>query len=183
MQYRTLIFFIFVLGMIACGETVDSPTAAYKRLHAAVKAKDTEAIKKEMTKATVELGIITSQRNNNPIEKAYENGMTATTFGAGLPQMRDERVRGEMGAVEVWNAADKVWEDLPFMLQDGAWKLAIGDAFLGLYKSPGPGRDEREKEAVNAARPQTPMPNSNSNTNKPPVMQPNSNLPGPQKRR
>jgi len=176
-----LIIVIFVLAALACGDGPDSPIAAYRRLHAAVKAKDTEAIKKEMTKATIELGIVTSQRNNKPVEKAYENGMTATTFAAGLPDMRDERVRGEMGAVEVWNAADKVWEDLPFILQDGAWKLAIGDAFLGLYKSPGPGRDEREKEAANAARPQMPMPNSNSNTNKPLIIQP-PNQPGPKTR-
>jgi hypothetical protein len=56
-----------------------------------------------------------------------------------------------MGAVEVWNSKDKLWEDLPFMYEGGAWKLAVGDVFAGTYESPGKGRDQREKEAANTA--------------------------------
>lgn len=159
-------------SLLACGDSgADSPAAAYKRLYAAVKAKDTEGIKRNMTKATVEFGIVTAQMNRQPIEKQYENGMTATTFAADLPESRDQRVRDDMGAVEVWNAPDKRWEDLPFILQDGAWKLAVGDAFLGIYKSPGPGRDEREKEAANSARPPVTPFNQNANTSNAPTLE------------
>jgi len=145
----------------------DSPTQAYKDLYAAVKSKDTEAIKKQLSKKSIEFGVMASQRNNTPVEKVYENGFTATTFAANLPQMRDERISGDMGALEVWNSKDKVWEDLAFIKEDGAWKLAVGDMFAGSYKSPGPGRDLLEKQAANAAANAELPPAANSNANAP----------------
>lgn len=128
-----------------------TPTEAYKNLYAAVKSKNTESIKRQLTKKSIEFGQMAAQRNNTPLEKMYENGFTATTFSETLPTMRDERINGDMGALEVWNSKNSVWEDLPFIKEDGAWKLAVGDQFADTYKSPGPGRDQIEKQAANAA--------------------------------
>ncbi|MBP9665246.1 MAG: hypothetical protein KBD94_11535 [Pyrinomonadaceae bacterium] len=128
----------------------DSPTEAYKRLYAACKSKDIEAIKRELSKKSIDLGVMVSQRNNTPIEKVYENGFTATTFAESLPTIRDERIKDDMGAVEVWNSKESKWEDLPFVLEDGYWKLAVGDLFAGSFKSPGKGLDLKEREAANA---------------------------------
>lgn len=128
----------------------DRPTDAYKRLYAAVKNKDTEAIKRELSKKTISLAEMSAQRFNKTPDQAFENGMTATTFSETLPTMRDERIKGNMGALEVWNSKDNKWEDVPFILEDGAWKLAIGDGFAGSYQWPGKGQDFREKEAANA---------------------------------
>ena len=82
-----------------------------------------------------------------------------------------------MGALEVWNSKDKVWEDLPFIREDGAWKLAVGDIFAGTYESPGKGRDQKEKEAANAqAGPPAPgAPGPNMNVPVMPVLPPNTN--------
>jgi hypothetical protein len=90
-----------------------------------------------------------ASRQNSPVEKVFENGFTATTFADTLPEIRDERISGEYGAVEVWNAKDKRWEDLGFIHEDGTWKLAIGEMFGGTFKSPGPGRAIKEQEAAN----------------------------------
>ena len=128
-----------------------SPTEAYKMLFAAVKAKDIEGIKKMVTKRTLDFGAMAAQRNNTPIEKMFENGFTATTFSEKLPEMRDERIKDNMGALEVWNAKDSKWEDLPFINEDGGWKLAVGDLFADTWKSPGRGLDALEKEAANKA--------------------------------
>ena len=132
------------------GSTDNTPTGAYKRLYAAVKSKNTEAIKKELSKKSIDFGVMFAQRSGKSVEQAYENGFTATTFSPTLPQTRDERIKDDMGAVEVYNSKDKTWEDLPFVYQDGAWKLAVGDLFAGTYKSPGKGKDLLEKEAANA---------------------------------
>ena len=55
-----------------------------------------------------------------------------------------------MGAIEVYNAKDRVWEDLPFIREDGVWKLAIGDMFAGSYQTPGKSESQKEQEAANA---------------------------------
>jgi hypothetical protein len=129
---------------------MDSPSEAYKRLYSAVKSKDTEAIKKEFSKKSIGLAEMSAQRFNKSLAQSIENGLTATTFSETPPPMRDERVKDNMGAVEVWNSKDNKWEDVPFIFEDGAWKLAIGDGFAGSWQSPGLGRDQRDKQAANA---------------------------------
>jgi hypothetical protein len=159
--------------MFACGGGTGTPgaksatpTEAYKNLFAAVKANDLEAIKQHLSKKTHDLAKLQASRSGTPIEAVYSNGFTETTFASGLPTIRDERVSGTMGALEVWNSQKSTWEDLPFILEDGSWKLAVGDIFSGGYKSPGPGRDEIEKQAANAVRGNTlPTPHANSAAN------------------
>lgn len=140
-------------GAAAPGSGSDSPTEAYKRLYAAVKSKDTEAIKRELTEKSIELAKMASAKNNTPIEKVFENGFTETTFAASLPTIRDQRIAGDQGAVEVWNGKKSIWEDLPFAKVDGAWKFAVGDLFAGTFKfeTVGRGLSFREGEAANAA--------------------------------
>jgi hypothetical protein len=138
-------------GTNSVDSSADSPTGAYKRLYAAVKSKDTEAIRAVLSKKSQEFAKMASAQQNKPIEKVLENGFTATTFSEALPEIRDERIQGEMGAVEVYNSKDRTWEDLPFIREDGAWKLAIGDIFADTWKSPGKGRFQKEREAANLA--------------------------------
>ena len=119
-----------------------------------------------MTKNSAEMAKMISEQNKTPLEKVFENGFTGTTFAPTLPDIRDERVNCNMGAVEVWNAKEQKWEDLPFVIEDGQWKLAIGELFKGSFKSPGKGLSTREEEAANAARGNVMPPASNVNTNK-----------------
>jgi hypothetical protein len=144
----------------ATAGTSGSPTEAYKQLYAAVKSKDIEKIKAVMSKSTQAFAQMVAARQNSPIEKVYENGFTATTFAESLPEIRDERVKGEFGAVEVWNEKDKRWEDLGFVYEDGAWKLAVGEMFGGKFQSPGTGRSVKEQEAANALNPANNMINA-----------------------
>jgi len=160
---------------VSCEANGDTPTAAYKRLFDAVKSKNTEAIKSELSKATLTLGEMTAERYKKSLESTYENGFTATTFSPMLPEMRDERVKCNMGALEVWNSQEQKWEDLPFLLEDGKWKLALGDIFKGSFESPGRGMAYREAEAANAARGNVPPPTTNVNANSKPVALSNTN--------
>lgn len=151
---------------IGSGASANSPTGAYKALYAAVKSKDTEKIKATMSKKTQEFAQMVAGRQNAPVEKVYENGFTATTFSDTLPEIRDERIDGDFGAVEVWNTKESRWEDLGFVKEDGAWKLAIGEMFAGTFKSPGKGRAVKEQEAANATSNNlVPVNLSNTNVN------------------
>ncbi|CAN5644481.1 hypothetical protein BH24ACI3_BH24ACI3_06740 [soil metagenome] len=146
-----------------------TPTEAYKNLFTAVKAKDTEAIKSNLTKGTIAFADMVSKQNKKPLEEVFSNGFTATTFSEQMPQIRDERIDGNMGAVEVWNAKENLWEDLGFIKEGGAWRLAIGEKFGGTFKSPGKGRDRLEREAANLSSNNMieikPAANANANSN------------------
>lgn len=154
----------------SCGNSTsspvaDTPTAAYKRLYTAVKSKNTDEIKKTMSKTTLDFAQMAAQRQNKTLETVLENGFTASTFSQSMPEIRDERIKGNFGAVEVWNSKDSVWEDLPFVFEDGSFKLAIGELFKKTFESPGKGRDQLEKEAANAAHPPPTPINGMANTN------------------
>lgn len=167
-------FIIFACGSGSAGPGAKaaSPTEAYKNLFAAVKSKDTEAIKRQVSKKTQELATMQASRSEIPIDAVYSNGFTDTTLAPELPMIRDERVKDTMGALEVWDSTKSSWEDVPFILEDGSWKIATGDIFSGAYKSPGLSRDEREKRAANVARAQTSAsnPNAAANTAPPPTV-------------
>lgn len=135
----------------AGGVKAGSPTEAYKMLYAAVKAKDSARIRQMMSKNTVSFAGMASEKQKQTVEKVMENGFLETTFAPAPPEMRDERVRDNFGAVEVFNTKKNTWEDTNFVKEDGGWKLAVGDIWNGAYKSPGKGRAQLEMEASGGA--------------------------------
>ena len=139
-----------------------TPTEAYEMLYAAVKAKDKNKIRQLVSKSSLGLAEFSASQQKIDVDKFLENGITATTFSPTLPQIRDERIKDNFGAVEVYNSKDNRWEDLPFILEDGGWKLAVGDIFQNTYKSPGKGQAELENEASGNSNTMIITPNSNS---------------------
>lgn len=155
------------IGNVSIGKA-ETPTDAYKMLYAAVKAKNTDAIKRMMSKTTLGFAEGAAAQQNTPLPKFFENGLTATTFAPNLPQTRDPRVKDNMGALEVWNEKDKRWEDLPFVKEADGWKLAVGDIFAGTHQSPGKGQAQIESEAsTNNAIPSGANTGGNFSTAKP----------------
>ncbi len=135
------------------GDKAQTPTEAYKMLFAAVKAKDSGKIKQMMSKSTLGLAEFSGSQQKKSIDQILENGFVAPTLATSLTEIRDERVKDNFGAVEVFNPKDNRWEDLPFVLEDGGWKLAVGDIFQNTYKLPGKGQAQIEREASNTGMP------------------------------
>jgi hypothetical protein len=148
-----------------------SPTEAYKMLYAAVKAKDTNAIKQFMSKSSMGLAQVNAERQKISIEKSLENGLVAPTLSDTLTEIRDERVKGNIGAIEVFNQKDNRWEELPFILEDGGWKLAVGDIFANTFDPnqtlpKGKGQMEISNKAMPLPSNVTKLPEMTDNSNK-----------------
>ncbi len=114
----------------------ESLKEGYITLFEAVKAKDTDRIKSAMSIESREFAEGLAKRQNAPIERIYQNGFTGSTFALKLPEIRDPKIQGNFGALEVFNSKEKRWEDLPFVYEDGSWRLAIGELFGGNFKDP-----------------------------------------------
>ncbi len=156
-----------------------TPTEAYKKLFEAVKAKDTEAIKSMMSKDSMGLAQMQAGQSKKDISEVLKNAFSKTTFNPTLPAIRDERIKGSYGAIEVYIPKDGKWENVPFVAEDGMWKLAIGNLFAGSFKSPGESRSITEKKNANAAGKTDLVPYSNKNINmnvKPKIIDTNSNV-------
>lgn len=147
-----------------------TPTEAYRMLFAAVKSQDSTKIRTMLSSGSMGLAQMASSQQKKTVEEVIKNGFTETTFVDDYPQMRDERVKGNYGAVEVWNAQRKQWDDIPFIYENGTWKAAFGDAFGGKWESPGKSQGTVEKENANANNPNAMIPmnpagNSNIKSN------------------
>ena len=157
----------------------ESPTEAYRMLYAAVKAKDSDTIKGLMSKGSLGLAGMSAGQQKKPLEQILENGLVAPTLAASITEIRDERIKDNFGRIEVYNEKEKRWEDLPFILEDGSWKLAVGDLFAGTFDSKNAlpkGKAQIETEASNKMMPvpsntvtNFPEMNANSSTKVPPV--------------
>ncbi len=187
MKYKNKFISVFLLSVallsLACAkqtaqssndsgssnDKAQTPTEAYKMLFAAVKAKDSGKIKQLMSKSTLGLAEFSGSQQKKSIDQILENGFVAPTLAPSLTEIRDERVKDNFGAVEVFNPKDNRWEDLPFILEDGGWKLAVGDVFQNTYKSPGKGQAQIEREASNTG---VPVP-ANSVVDFPPISEGN----------
>lgn len=126
-----------------------SPTEAYKLLYAACKAKDIPTIRALMSKSSLGLAEFSASQQKKSVDKVLENGLVAPTLADTLSEIRDERIKDNYGAVEVFNPKDNRWEDLPFVLEDGGWKVAVGDLFQDTFKSPGKSKAQLANEASN----------------------------------
>lgn len=171
---------------IAAGNPT-TPTEAYKKLFAALKAKDKATIKSMMSKDTLGLAQMQAGQSKKDIDEVLKNGFFTANATDKLPAIRDERVKGRFGAIEVFSKKQSAWENMPFIIENGMWKLAVGNLFGGSFKSPGKPRTTIEKENANAAgkRDLVPLKNKNANINvaniKPKVIDTNKaeKLPGP----
>lgn len=127
------------------------PSETYKALYAAVKAKDSDAIKSQLSAATLEVMTAAAAAQHRPFNEVIANGLTESTSAATLPEICQDRIKGRFGALEV-KRTDGKWEDLPFVAENGKWKLAAGEMFKGAYRSPG------DPICMNAAPTPTPTP-------------------------
>ncbi len=145
-----------------------TPSEAYRMLFAAVKSQDPAKIKSMLSKGSMGLAEMASGQQKKPVEEIIKNGFSETTFADNYPQMRDERIKGDFAAVEVFNETRKQWDDVPLVKEDGSWKVAFGDQMGGSYKSPGKGQNVIEQENANANNPnsmQQLKPNANTSSN------------------
>ncbi len=126
----------------AQGGNQSTPTLAYKALYEAVKKKDPEAIKKTLSKGTLEMMETYAGMQKKTLNEVVENGLTETTFAATLPETRNEKITGDYAILEVKNEKTKSWEPLPFAKEDGVWKLAIDTFFKGTMSPKGPTNPE-----------------------------------------
>ncbi|MEZ5428617.1 MAG: hypothetical protein R2747_20390 [Pyrinomonadaceae bacterium] len=155
-----------------------SPTEAYIMLYSAVKSKNTEAIKKMMSKASLKFAEGVSGQQKKPIEKVLENGFYRSTMNPEMPEIRDERIKDDKyGAVEAFVKENGKWEQAYFIKEDDGWKVAVGDIFAGTFQQPPKSQAQIQADQSNANKyvPYAPNVNGNFTSGPPPQKKPEVN--------
>jgi hypothetical protein len=100
-----------------------SPTETLRALSEASKKHDPALIKHYLSEGTLRLLEQSAREQNKPVDDILreEDGPPFLE----LPEMRNEQISGDTATVEIKGAEMKEFDALPFVREDGMWKVAI----------------------------------------------------------
>lgn len=124
--YQITIIALLTLLIVGCGaatvSSVVSPTDTLKNFIEASKKKDVAAIKKTLSKGSLELAEESAKKQNITVDEMFKRDNTA--MPTEVPEIRNEQIEGDAASVEVKDLTDG-YDTIPFVKEDGAWKIAF----------------------------------------------------------
>jgi hypothetical protein len=147
------LFFIGCNNVGKIGTQGRTPTETLKALNEASKKKDPAAIKKLLSKGTLVLLDNAALSANTSSDELLKKDDGAPFQD--LPEIRGEKIEGDTATVTVKNEVTSEDENIPFVKEDGEWKVAL-DKYLEELK-------QRFTEEMNKMK-DSEIPASNSNS-------------------
>lgn len=158
-SYKIIVVVVLAIVFMACKTANEplSPTETMKALNEATKTKDVERIKKLVSKGTLDLLEYSAKNQNMSVDELLRQDKGAPFQE--LPETRNEKITGDTATVEIKNTAGNGWETMPFVKEDGVWKIAL-DKFMDdimkrardvMNQPPPPGSDETKQPVSNSA--------------------------------
>ncbi|MBD0372811.1 MAG: DUF4878 domain-containing protein [Pyrinomonadaceae bacterium] len=129
--------FALVLSVtsIACNRAGSSPTATLKAYFEALQKKDAAALKKTLSKGTLEMFEKFAKLKSPPqtLDEALQTGLANMTNAGSdkMPDTRNEKIDGERATLEAKNEKTNSWETVIFVKEDGDWKIAFDEMLRG----------------------------------------------------
>ncbi|MBV9956968.1 MAG: DUF4878 domain-containing protein, partial [Acidobacteria bacterium] len=102
-----------------------SPTAAMKTFYEAAKGNDTEGIKRSMSKKSLSAMEKAAAKDNKTVDESLKEMIKDAP--ANQPEMRNEKIEGDKATLEMKDEKMDKWDTVPFVREDGQWKIAIFD--------------------------------------------------------
>jgi deoxyribodipyrimidine photolyase-like uncharacterized protein len=119
---------VMIFAVSACSLlNSSSPTKTFKAFYEASKKKDVAGMKKSLSKGTVDMFDKLAKEQNKSTDDMLK-GLDATKEEK-MPETRNEKITGDTATLEVKNEKTGKWDTLPFVKEDGEWKIAL-DKFI-----------------------------------------------------
>ncbi len=115
------------LAASACSNR-STPTATFKAFFEASKKKDVAGIKRGLSKGTVDMLDKLAKEQNKSTDDMLKD-VYKEDKGETFPETQNEKINGDTATLEVKNEKTGKWETLPFVKENGEWKIAL-DKFL-----------------------------------------------------
>ena len=121
---------MLALAQTACGRIASSsPTETLKAFNKAMQTKDVAAIKKTLSKHSLQIIEVEAHlRDDQTLDDAIRTGLEKVPPDLKLPEMRNEKIKGDTAAVEVKDEQKRLWFPVSFVREDGQWKIAYDKA-------------------------------------------------------
>jgi Domain of unknown function (DUF4878) len=120
---------VMIFAVSACSLlNSSSPTKTFKAFFEASKKKDTAGMKKALSKGTVDMFDKLAKEQNKTTDDMLK-GLDKEDKEEKIPETRNEKITGDTATLEVKNEKTDKWDTLPFVKENGEWKIAL-DKFL-----------------------------------------------------
>ncbi len=129
-MYKLAVVALCAFLLIACQQTATtdknlSPTETMRALNDAAEKKDAETMKKLVSAGTLAQLEKSAKDRNSTVDALLREDAPLQE----LPEMRNEKINGDRATIEIKNTAMETWETMPFVKENGAWKIEF-DKFL-----------------------------------------------------
>ncbi len=102
---------------------MNSPTATMGIFFEALKKKDNETIKKCLSKSSLVILEESAKDGKTTIDQIISEGEDMSQKKT--PAVRNEKIEGDSATLEVEDEKTKKWDTVPFVKEDGVWKIAL----------------------------------------------------------
>jgi hypothetical protein len=127
-QYTRLVVILAfaALAFAACNRGYATPTATFKSFYEAAKSNNVDGIKKAMSKKTMDAITKAAAKENKSVDDSLKD--MAKDAPSKAPETRNEKIDGDKATLEVKDDKMDKWDTVPFVKEDGLWKIALLDA-------------------------------------------------------
>ena len=120
---------VMIFAVTACSLLNSStPTATFKAFYEASKKKDAAGMKKSLSKGTLDMFDKLAKEQNKSTDDMLKE-VDKDDKSEKMPETRNEKINGDTATLEVKNDKTGKWDPLPFVKENGEWKIAL-DKFL-----------------------------------------------------
>ena len=113
-----------------------TPTATFKAFYEASKKKDAAGMKKSLSKGTLDMFDKLAKVQNKSTDDMLKD-IDKDAKPEKMPETRNEKITGDSATLEVKNDKTDKWDTLPFVKEDGEWKIAFDKFFEDVMKGLG----------------------------------------------
>jgi hypothetical protein len=128
-----------------------TPTAVFKAYYDAAVKKDFATAKKYLSKSSIDLMELGAKKEGKTLEQSMKDSPAET---GPMPQLSNEKINGDTATVDI--SADGRKMAMPFVKENGEWKLAMDKAAISMMGS--------ESAPTPQSAPSTPSTPSTQNT-------------------
>lgn len=129
--YKTFLVALCAFTFLACSQlsSTPSPTEVFKTQTEAQRKKDVAAMKQNLSKGSLELIEKAAKAQNKTLDEALAADNPLAGNQPDAYQTRNEKITGDTATLEVKAPQSEEWITMPFVKEDGRWKLAL-DKFM-----------------------------------------------------
>ena len=126
-----------VLAASACSLLNRStPTATFKAFYEASNKKDVAGMKKALSKGSLDMFDKLAKEQNKSTDEMLKS-FDKEDKNQKMPETRNEKITGDTATLEVKNDKTDKWDTLPFVKENGEWKIALDKVIEDMLKGLG----------------------------------------------